>query len=136
MSLDSSLIGKSSEPQTFQVTGEAVQRFMEATEDPALASGATMVYAPPTFPTTFRTHIPDLTLDTSKMQLIHGEQEYHYTCQLHIGEEVTCVSRIVDVRQRSGRTGAMTFLITETTGTDSQGQPVFTSRSTVIVRTK
>ncbi len=34
MPIDSSLIGKSSPPQTFEITREAVQRFMEATEDP------------------------------------------------------------------------------------------------------
>ena len=36
MPIDSSLIGASSQPQTFEVTREAVLRFMEATEDPAL----------------------------------------------------------------------------------------------------
>ena len=35
MPIDASLIGKSSEPQTFFVSREAVERFMEATEDPA-----------------------------------------------------------------------------------------------------
>ena len=39
MPLDHSLIGQSSPPRTFEVTREAVQRFMEATEDPALSGG-------------------------------------------------------------------------------------------------
>lgn len=136
MTIDSSLIGKSSEPQTFQVTQEAVQRFMEATEDPALHSGQPLEYAPPTFPTTFRLRVPSLELDGSKMQLIHGEQAYDYTRRLRIGEEVTCVSHIADVRQRSGRSGPMTIIVSETTGVDSQQQPVFSARSTLIVRTK
>ena len=63
MSIDSSLIGTSSPPQTFEVTREAVQRFMEATEDPALHNGAPVEYAPPTFPTTFRMRIPGLELE-------------------------------------------------------------------------
>lgn len=137
MLIDPSLIGASSSPKTFEVTEEAVLRFMEATEDPALQNGTSISFAPLTFPTTFRgLSIPGLELDTSKMQLLHGEQEYSYTRRLRIGEQVTCVARIVDVRERSGRTGPMTFLVTETTGVDSNQQPIFTARSTSIVRQK
>jgi uncharacterized protein YprB with RNaseH-like and TPR domain len=136
MAIDQALIGKSSAPQTFEVTEEAVRRFMQATEDPALHDNAPLLYASPTFPTTFRVRIPDYTLDMSKVQVLHGEQEYHYTRRLRIGEQITCVSRITDVRQRAGRSGSMTFIVTETTGTDSQQQIVFVARSTGIVRTK
>jgi hypothetical protein len=136
MPIDSSLIGASSQPQTFDVTREAVVRFMEATEDPALQSGAPLEYAPPTFPTTFRLHVPGLELDGSKMQLIHGEQQYIYTRKLRIGEKITCVARVADVRQRTGKSGPMTIMITEITGTDEQQHPVFTGRSTLIVREK
>ena len=136
MSIDSSLIGTTSPPQTFEVTREAVQRFMEATEDPALHNGAPVEYAPPTFPTTFRMRIPALELDPTSMQLLHGEQEYTYTRRLRIGEQVTCVVRVVDIRERSGRSGPMTFLILETTGTGSDGKPIFTARSTSVVRAR
>ena len=136
MPLDSSLIGASSEPKTFEVTREAVQRFMEAAEDPELQSDNPIEYAPPTFPTTFRIRVPGLELDGSKMQLLHGEQEYNYTRRLRIGEQVTCIAHIADVRQREGRTGLMTFVVSELTATDSQQQPVFTARSTTIIRTK
>ena len=136
MPVDSSLVGKSSSPHTFEVTREALQHFMEATEDPALHSDRVVQYAPPTFPTTFRMRIPDLELDPTRMQLLHGEQEYTYTRRIRIGEQVTCVVRVIDVRQRSGRSGTMTFLILETTRTDSEQKPIFTARSTSIVRAK
>jgi hypothetical protein len=136
MPLDSSLIGQSSSPQTFEVTREAVQRFMEAAEDPALQDGTPVEYAPPTFPTTFRTRIPGLELDSTRMQLLHGEQEYRYIRRLRIGEKVTCVTRVVDIRERSGRSGHMTFLVSEMTGADSEQQPVFTARSVAIIRMK
>jgi hypothetical protein len=136
MQIDQNLLGKSSPPQTFAVTLEAVQRFMEATGDPALESKEALQYVPPTFPTTFRIRVPELALDPTTMQLLHGEQEYNYTRQLRIGEQVTCIARIVDVRERLGKGGTMTFIITETTGTDSNQQPVFTARSTAIVRQK
>jgi hypothetical protein len=134
MPLDHSLIRKSSAPQTFLISREAVERFMEATEDPALQSGKPLEYAPPTFPTTFRIAVPGLDLDSSKMQLLHGEQAYDYTRPLRVGEEVTCVVRITDVRERHGRTGPMTFIVREMVGTDSGGQHIFTARSTSIVR--
>jgi uncharacterized protein YprB with RNaseH-like and TPR domain len=132
MTLESSLIGKSSASQTFQVTEEAVRRFMEATEDPALQNETS--YVPPTFPTTFRMSIPELGLDNTKMQVLHGEQQYTYTRPLQIGEEVTCVVRVANLHERSGRSGSMTFIKLETTGTDSNQQPVFTASSTLVVR--
>ncbi len=136
MHFDHNLIGKSSPLQTFEVTLEAVKNFMEATEDPALKSKETLQYAPPTFPTTFRIRVPDLDLDPTTMQLLHGEQQYIYTRQLRIGEQVTCVAHIADVRERHGKTGTMAFIITETTGTDNKQQLVYTARSTLIVRQK
>ena len=136
MAINSSLIGASSQPHTFEVTREAVLRFMEATEDPALQSGTPVEYAPPTFPTTFRLRVPGLELDGSKMQLIHGEQQYIYTRKLRIGEKITCVARVEDIRQRSGKSGPMTIVVSEISGTDEQQQPVFKGRSTVIVRQK
>ena len=134
MHFDHNLIGKSSQPQTFEVTLDAVKHFMEATDDPALQSKEPLKYAPPTFPTTFRIHVPDLRLDPTTMQLLHGEQQYTYTRQLCIGEQVTCIAHIADVRERHGKIGTMAFIITETTGIDSQQQPVYTARSTLIVR--
>ena len=136
MPIDASLMGKSSEPQTFLVSREAVERFMEATEDPALQSGKPIEYAPPTFSTTFRIAVPGLELDTTKMQLLHGEQLYDYTRPLRIGEEVTCVVRITDVRERQGRTGPMIFIVRELVGTDSNQEHIFTARSTSIVHTR
>lgn len=132
--VDESLVGKSSGLHTFLVTREAVQSFMQATEDAALNSEQPLEYAPPTFPTTFRMRIPALELDSSKMQLIHGEQDYSYTRRLRIGERIICESRIAEVRQRVGRSGPMTILVTEISGSDSEQQPVFTARSTLIVR--
>ena len=136
MPIDSSLIGVSSQPHTFEVTRAAVIRFMQATEDPALQEGAEVEYAPPTFPTTFRLRVPGLELDGSKMQLIHGEQQYTYKRKLRVDEKISCVARVADIRERTGKSGPMTIVISEITGTDEQQQPVFTGRSTVIVREK
>ena len=136
MHYDHNLIGKSSSPQTYEVTFEAVKRFMEATEDPALQSKEPLQFAPPTFPTTFRIRVPELQLDPTTMQQLHGEQQYTYTRQLRIGEQVICVAHIADVRERHGKIGTMAFIITDITGTDSQQQLIYSARSTLIVRQK
>src|SRR5438105_3971426 len=136
MPIDKNLIGASSAPRTFEVTQEAVQRFIEAIEDTSPQDETPVQYAPPTFPTTFRMRVPGLEIDPSKMQVLHGEQEYNYTRRLRVGEKVTCSARVADIRERSVRSGTMTFVVTETTGVDSEHQPVFTARSTLIVREK
>jgi len=134
MPIDKNLIGASSAPQTFEVTQEAVERFIAAIEDTSPQDESPVQYAPPTFPTTFRMRVPGLELDASKMQLLHGEQEYNYTRRLRVGEKVTCTVHIANIHERSGRNGSMTFVLTETTGVDSEQQPIFTARSTLIVR--
>jgi hypothetical protein len=136
MPIDKSLIGASSAPQTFEVTREAVERFIAAIEDISAQDEAPVQYAPPTFPTTFRMRVPGLNIDPSRMQVLHGEQEYNYTRRLRVGEKVTCTVRVVDIRERSGRGGTMTFVVTEMTGVDSEQRTVFTARSTGIVREK
>lgn len=136
MMFDTSLIGAQSDPQTFEITPEAVAQFIEATGDPAQNVQRDPSYVPLTFPTTFRIGAPGLGLDGSKMQLIHGEQAYQYARQLHVGEKLTCVARVVDIREKSGRSGAMTFVTSEIEGRDEQGELAFTGRSILIVRPK
>ena len=130
MPIDSSLIGKSSEPQTFLVSREAVERFMEATEDPALHSEKLLEHAPPTFPTTFRVPLP---VEIDMSHVLHGEQEYAYTRPIVAGETIRCQTKIVKVYERDGSLGKMIFLTAEIAGNDAQGQPAFTGRSIIIL---
>ena len=134
---DQSLIGSVSGPQTFEITPEAVAQFIEATGDPAAENAQRdPLYVPLTFPATFRVANPAMGLDGSKMQLIHGEQEYQYSRPLRVGEKLDCLSRVVDIREKSGRSGSMTFVTSEVEGRDSHGELVFTGRSVLIVRLK
>lgn len=134
---DQSLIGSTSDPQAFTITPEAVARFIEATSDPAgHEPQRDPLYVPLTFPTTFRIANARLGLDGAKMQLIHGEQEYCYTRPLRVGETLTCVSRVIDIREKAGRSGTMNLVTSEIEGRDSQGEIAFTGRSVLIVRPK
>lgn len=137
MQFDQSLIGTTSDPQAFTITPEAVARFIEATGDPrATEAQRDPAYVPLTFPTTFRIANARLGLDGAHMQLIHGEQEYRYARPLRVGETLTCVSRVIDIREKTGRSGAMNFITSEIEGRDSQGDIAFTGRSVLIVRPK
>jgi hypothetical protein len=135
MTIDRQLISKKSSPQTFEVSLEGVRRFMEAIEYPLFhQDGSEIHYAPPTFPTSFIVQVPGLELDGSQMQLLHREQEFTYTRRLRVGELVTCIAQVTDVRERTLRGDHMTFVVLETTGVDSEQHRVFTARSTLVIR--
>ncbi len=135
MTVDRNLIGKKSPPQTLEVSQEAVRRFIEAVGGPPFPQDEHAIhYAPPTFPTTFTVQVPGLELDGSTMQLLHREQEYSYVRRLRIGEQVTCVAQVADVRERTIRGDHMTFVILVTTGVDSEQQPLYSARSTLVIR--
>lgn len=140
--LDPSLIGRTSPPAVHEVEKGAIRAFAAALgeENPihhdeayARSRGYPGLVAPPTFPATFRFQpIPGLELPLAG--LIHGEQYFELDRPIVAGDRVTCVSRLTDLYQRTGSSGPMTFVVREVTGTDSQGERLFLSRSTVIVR--
>ena len=134
MTLDRSLIGAATEPQTFDVEQGAIVRLAEAIGDPHL-DYLTGDAAPPTFPTTFnfRMKVPALAaIDPARF--IHGDQEYAYERPLRAGDRVTCVAKVADVAEKETRLGTVTFVVVETEGRDDAGELVFTGRATLIVR--
>lgn len=139
MAIDASAVGMTSGPQDFPVERGAIRRFAEAIGDMnplyldeahAQACGYASVIAPPTFPTTFRLPLP-VAFELS--HVLHGEQEYAYTRPIVAGETIRCTTTVLKIYEREGSLGKMTFIIAEMSGTDLQGQPVFTSQSTIIV---
>ena len=126
----SELIGLEAE-QLFEVERGAIRKFADAVGDstPAFQGGDV---APPTFPTTFRMTIPGFAYDLARV--LHGAQEYRYERPLRAGDRVRCRSRVADVYQRQGRLGPMTFIILDLEGRDESGAPVFTGRTTAILR--
>jgi acyl dehydratase len=125
------LIGRQSDEVLVEIERGAIRKFAEAVGDTTQACLRGDL-APPTFPTTIRIPIPGLTLDLARV--LHGSQEYRFQRPVRAGDRLRCRSRLTDVYQRDGRLGAMTFLIIELEGRAENGEPVFTGRSTVIVR--
>ena len=129
--VSSQLIGQQSDEVLVEIERGAIQKFAEAVGDTTEACLRGEV-APPTFPTTIRIPIPGLTYDLAR--ILHGGQEYRFQRPIRAGDRLRCRARLQDVYQREGRLGAMTFLIIELEGRGQNGEPVFTGRSTVIVR--
>lgn len=139
MLLDPQHIGATSAPHDYEVEKGAIRRFAEAIGDDnplstdeafAKQQGYAGLVAPPTFPATFRVPLP-VTFEIS--HVLHGEQEYSYTRPIVAGETIRCVAKIVDIYEKQGSFGAMTFLVTEISGEDMDGKPVFTGKSVSIL---
>jgi acyl dehydratase len=130
--VDAALIGAESEPATFEVEKGAIVKFAEAIGDPHpdYRDGTA---APPTFPTTFRMAMPGLA-DLDPARTLHGEQEYAYTRPIRAGDRITCVARIASVTEKETRVGKAVFVVAEVDGRDDQGEPVFTGRTTLLLR--
>jgi hypothetical protein len=97
------------------------------------------VIAPPTFPITFRDEqadtgamLQDLGVDISR--LLHGEQEFELFAELRPGQTYLCRPRIVDIYEKTGRSGPMAFVVRETAVTDGAGEVVATMRSITVIR--
>lgn len=142
--LDKSLIGRESEPVVQDVERSAIRRFAEALGDAnpiyvdegaARAAGHPGIVAPPTFATTlvvndrFR-H----SLDLGTRNVLHGEQVIEMVRPLVAGDRITVKSRVADVQERTGPSGTMDFLVIEDEGRDGQGELVFRTRETLILR--
>jgi acyl dehydratase len=96
------------------------------------------VIAPPTFGTSFRDEggsaafLKELGVDIGR--ILHGEQEFELHRQMRPGETYLCRTKVVDITEKSGRSGAMAFVTRETAVTDDTNELVATMRSVTVVR--
>jgi acyl dehydratase len=142
--LDRSLIGRESEPVVHEVEKGAVQRFAEAIGDPnpiyadeaaARAAGYPSIVAPPTFPVVLTSNERFRhSLDLGTRSILHGEQQFEYTRPIVAGDRITVRSKVADVQERAGASGAMDVLVVEDEGRDDKGELVFRTRAMLILR--
>ena len=96
------------------------------------------VIAPPTFATTFRDEaaaealLRDLGTDISRV--LHGEQEFEMARPLQPGQTYVCRTRILDIYEKTGRSGPMAFVVRETAITDRTNEIVGTMRHITVIR--
>jgi len=129
MPIDRSIIGMQSEPVTFEVERGAIRKLARAIDDatPEYQRGDV---APPTFPTTFRMDDVPWFEGVDRSSFIHTNQEYEYERPLLAGDVITVVERVVDVFEKHGKLGTMTFIVSEAEGRDPSRQLIYRGRST------
>jgi len=97
------------------------------------------IIAPPTFAVTFRDESQDTgallrDLGTDISRILHGEQEFEQRKPIRPGETYLCRTRIVDIYEKTGRSGPMVFVVRETAVTDGENDIVTVMRHVIVVR--
>lgn len=133
-------VGRSSQPVKNEVEKGAIRKFADAIGDDnplyrdeefARQTRYGRIVAPPTFSRSFDYGaIPEFKLPLAG--LIHGSQEFEYKQPIAAGDVLYCSTKLVDVFEKSGKLGTMTFLVMEQTAADASGAPVVIQKSTVI----
>jgi N-terminal half of MaoC dehydratase len=146
--INKALLGKEYPPYAVTVERGKIKEFARAigAADPLYLDdrvGAASVWgdviAPPTFSITFRDDAADTTaflkeLGTDISRILHGEQEFEIFRPLQPGQTYLCRAKIVDIYEKTGRSGPMAFVVRETTIADGSNEIVATMRGVTVVR--
>jgi|SRR5512136_491981 acyl dehydratase len=142
--LDKTLIGRESEPVLHEVEKGAIRRHAEAIGDPnpiyvdeeaARAAGHASLVAPPTFAAVLTVNDRFRhSLDLGTRSLLHAEQQLEYGRPIVAGDRITVKSRVADVQEKAGPSGPMDVIVIEDEGRGTEGELVFRSRETFILR--
>ena len=135
------LVGRELPPTTLEVERGHLLRFAEAIGDPnplwndevkARRTRYGGLVAPPTFLRACRLERSDALASLPGRRALDAGSEWEYFEPIRPGDRITAQPKIVDVYQRQGSIGTMTFVITLTTYTNQFGQVVATQKSTSI----
>jgi acyl dehydratase len=143
--LDQSFAGRTYPPTPpYEVGREKIREFADAIGDPnpayrdpeaARALGHPDVIAPPTFGivlsmTAGRQIVadPELGLDYSKV--VHGEQRFVSSRPVRVGDRLTAVVTVENIRSAAGND----MITTRAEVSTVEGEPVFTAYSTLVAR--
>jgi acyl dehydratase len=146
--INTSIVGKEFPPYVVTVERGKIKEFARAIGDSSplylddrvgQASEWGDIVAPPTFLTTFRDDTHDTgaflrELGTDISRILHGEQEFEIHRPIRPGETFLCRSRVVDIYEKSGKTGPMAFVVRETSITDTTNDIVAVARHITVVR--
>jgi acyl dehydratase len=126
---DQSLIGREFQAESpVEITADMIANFCHAIgeTDSADTSTATQnrLIAPPAFAGIFR--LAELTfekLPNSSRRLAAG-MEVDFVKPIRVGDRITIASRIIEVYEKTGRTGAMVFMVIGSTLKNQNGDVV------------
>jgi acyl dehydratase len=148
MQIDKDLVGKEYPPFVVTVERGKIKEFARAIGDGnpfylddkvGAASEWGDVIAPPTFAVTFRDENADTgaflrDLGTDISRILHGEQEFEQYRPMRPGETFLCRSKVLDIYEKSGKSGAMAFVVRETSIADQTNEVVGKMRSITVIR--
>jgi acyl dehydratase len=146
--INKSIVGKEMPPFVVTVERGKIKEFARALGDlnpfylDDRVGGASEfgdIIAPPTFLTTFRDESADSgaffrELGTDISRVLHGEQEFELHRPIRPGETFLCRSKVIDVYERTGKSGPMAFVVRETSVTDATNEIVATARHITVIR--
>ena len=146
--INKSLVGKEYPPFVVTVERGRIKEFARAIGDlnpfylddrVGQASEWGDIIAPPTFATTFRDENADTAaflreLGTDISRVLHGEQEFEMVRPIQPGQTYTCRTRILDIYEKTGKSGPMAFIVREMAITDRQNEIVGSTRHITVVR--
>ena len=134
-------IGQESAPQIMEVEKGAIIKFAQAIGDDnplyndevaARESRYGGLIAPPTFLRSAVTARPELPFDVPFERVLDGGSDWEYFVPVRPGDQITSVSRIEDMNERTGSIGLMLIFTIVVTYTNQFGQVVATQTSTSI----
>ena len=144
--VDKSIVGKTGKPFSMPIEWGKVREFARAVRDP------NPVYFDPELakkecggvpiPVTFlqtsafwqsAESMPPLDMFDMR-RILHGEQEFEHFKPIRPGETYLCRSRVTDIYEKAGRSGAMAFVVREMTVTDGDNDIACLVRSITVVR--
>jgi acyl dehydratase len=142
--LDRAAVGRTTPPTLNEVERGAIRRFAEAIGDYnpiyfdaeyARASGFSNVAAPPSFPISFATgsDLREL-VGVPSRNLLLGEVSFDFERPIIAGDRLLVVSRVAEISDRAGPAGRVEIAVIEDEGRDEDGQIVFRTRRSYVVR--
>lgn len=138
------LVGKEFALGTFPVTAADIRAFAEAVGDlnplyldpeAARQAGYSNVIAPPTFCMHMRggRMLPEVPLEPGLTSL-HAGQEFEFSEEICAGQTYTAVGKLVEVYEKTGRSGPLGVIVQEMAVKDATGKTVIVLRERQMVR--
>ncbi len=125
-----SRLGTELEPVAYEIEKGMVQRFVQAIGDP---NPRWQVIVPPTFVLTINLEqIQQLLASNSSETLLHGSTELECYRPVGLGDVLTAIAKITNVRERQGKMGKTAFITVDTTYKNQRQELVAKCRQMVI----